>query len=232
MPLYLTGGGDQEDFRGLDRLFLENLPKGAAILVIPLAVEGDYEEALERAEDCFAGKKVDAIDMCEDVDKLAWEDLEKYDAVFIEGGNTFVLIQAVRQSAFFKNLQRYLEAGHSIYADSAGAIVLGTNVRTAFFGEEGDEDEKRLQDYRGLGVIGPWTVHCHYEPGDQDEIQDLLYDSGHPILALAEPTGVCIDGNTVKVFGRAPLEVFTFTGHKTFQPGATLDLDDVQQDTA
>ena len=70
------------------------------------------------------------------------------------------------------------------------------------------------------------------EQGDQEEIQDLLYDGGSPILALAEPTGIYIDGNNLKVFGRAPLEVFTFTGSKVFPPGSQVDLEAVQQDAS
>lgn len=225
MPLYLTGGGDQEDFRNLDRLFLEHLPENSQILVIPLACEEDeYEDALDRAEECFESSKVKNIELCEDVDKLSYEDLLNFQAVFIEGGNTFKLIQAVRKSSFFDLLKKYLSDGNFIYADSAGAIVLGSNVQTAFLGDDGDEDENKLQDYRGLGLLGDWVVHCHYEPNDHDDMQDLMYDLGTPILALSEPCGIYINGDEVEVKGKEALEIFTFSGRTVHQPNSKIEL--------
>ena len=226
MPLYLTGGGEQEDFKQLDRRFIQDLPHDAPILVVPLAMEEDeYEDALERAEDCFPHKKIHDIVLCEDVNQIPLDELLSYSAVFIEGGNTFKLIQAVRQSQFFQNLEQFLQQGKAIYADSAGAIVLGDNVKTAFLGEDADEDEAKLQDYRGLGLIGQWSVHCHYEADEAEDLQNLLYEVGTPILALAEPVGVFIDGSHLEVFGKDSLEIFTFTGRKDHTPGSAVDLD-------
>ena len=232
MPLYLTGGGEQEDFKGLDRLFLEKLPKGAGILLVPLAVDEDeYEDALLRVEECFGGSsKVDKIELCEDVNKYSFDDLKGFDAVFLEGGNTFQLIQAVRQTSFFDNLEQFLLDGGHIYADSAGAIVLGAHVRTAFLGEDADEDFEKLQDYRGLNLIEPYAVHCHHESSDQDSINDLMYETGTPILALAEPCGVFIEAGKLKVFGKAHLEIFTFTGMHKILVGSEVDLETVGEE--
>ena len=228
MALYLTGGGDQDDFRNLDRVFLENLPIDSKILTIPVASDfEDYDDVLERAEDCFHHKKVTDIILCEDIDKISEADLAGYEAVFIEGGNTFQLIQAVRRSSFFKHLEKYVAGGGNIYADSAGAIVLGNHVKTAFLGEDADEDNEKLQDYRGLGLVGGWSFHCHYEEGDKEGVQDLMYETGSPVIALPEPAGIYISGNEAQVFGKDSLDVFTFTGCKTIEPMEKFNLETI-----
>lgn len=229
MPLYLTGGGDQEDFRNLDRFFLDALPKGASMLVVPMALdEEDYEDAIERAEDCFAGKVVTDFTSFEEGVHDQKNALMEFDAVFIEGGNTFQLIRAVRRSAFFGLLADFLHQGGHIYADSAGAIVLGSHVKSAFLGEEADEDLEKLQDYRGLDLLPPFALHCHHDPAtDHEGLMDLLYEQGAPILALAEPSGLYVHDQELRVFGKSPLEVFSFTAQLSYAPGQQLQLADL-----
>ena len=228
MAFFLTGGGDQDDFRELDKVFLESLPNQASILVIPLAADqDDFEDILERVESCFSGKKINAVELCEDPSSLSTSDLENYDALFIEGGNTFQLVEAMRGTKLFDGLEEYLSRGRSIYADSAGAIVLGSNVRSAFLGDEADEDAQKLQDYRGLNLLDPWSIHCHYESSDDEGLQNLLFESGSPILVLAEPCGVHIEGRKLRVYGKESLEVFTFTGKQVYGVGEEVDLENI-----
>ena len=225
MPLYLTGGGDQQCFHSLDKLFAENMPHGARILAIPLAVDPEeYDDVLERAEDCFSSKKIEEIALCPELDKLTEDELNEYDAVFIEGGNTFQLVKVVRQSPIFDLLEAFLADGKSIYADSAGAIILGTSVKTAFLGEEADEDLNRLQDFRGLGLLEDWTVHCHYELDESDDLNSLLYDEGYPIICIPEPCAVFIDGDTLRVYGKGSVDLITFTGQTSLKSGESIEL--------
>lgn len=153
------------------------------------------------------------------------EMLLEYDAVFIEGGNTFKLIKEVRNSHLFEHLKEFIKASKIIYADSAGAIVLGSDVHSAFLGDEADEDKAKLQDYRGLGLIGPWAIHCHYEPEDFEAMQDLLYANGFSFLALAEPVGIYLDNGDMEVFGEGTLEVLDFEGHRSIPVGEKIKID-------
>jgi len=225
MPIYLTGGGEQQLFRSLDKDFLEQLPKDSRLLLVPLANDDeDFEEVLEIAKDNFEGKKVSEIVLVDDPDAFSERDLEDFDAIYIEGGNTFRLIKAIRKSLFFGFLKNYVESGKTLYADSAGAIVLGQTVRTAFFGDEPDDDLENLQDFRGLGILEDFNIHCHYEPTDSSVIQDLVYETGIPVWALSESTGIKIDKGEVSVFGREPLEIFGFSEKVSYFPGQTFSM--------
>jgi len=225
MRLFLTGGGDQECFEALDQKFIESLPKNAKILILPVAAEeNEYEDVYDRIKENFVSKKISTFELCKNPSALTSENLQEYDAIMIEGGNTFKLIQAVRNSSFNKCLEDYCQTDKIIYADSAGAIVLGSDVQTAFLGEDGDEDESKLQDYRGLGVLNEWSLHCHYEPEQLEQLQELMYSTGSTVICLPEPTGIFFDQSTIEVFGEEPATILTFSGVEKMAHGSIRSI--------
>lgn len=217
MAIYLTGGGDQENFQALDQHFIEALPNEAQILILPWACEEeDYEDVLERLQDHFSHKKIKSFELAKSPTSYTWDELKDYDAIMIEGGNTFNLISSIRETSFNGLLKKFaIETNKLIYADSAGAILLGCDVKTAFLGEDGDEDHLKLQDYRGLDLIEPWSVHAHYEPEDWEQLENILYEDGNPIIALAEPSGVLFQDGKLISLGHTPVELVTFSGKET-----------------
>lgn len=224
MGLFLTGGGDQEYFYQLDKHFIGALPDKAKVGIIPHATE-DPDEAYERIAQDFSNKKIACFELIHE----ASEKLLEYDAIMIEGGNTFDLIKAMRESAFFNLLKKfYQNQDKIIYADSAGAIMLGSDVQTAFLGDDSDDDAQRLQDYRGLDLITPWAVHAHATPDEFEDLESLLYDKANPILALAEQTGVLIKNGELKSLGAEPMEAITFAGRKVVNPGESVQLSELE----
>lgn len=225
MKLFLTGGGDQESFYDLDKKFIDELPKNASVLVLPMACEIDeYDDVFERVTEIFQSKKIKNFELCTNVDSLSLEDLSSYDALMLEGGNTFKLIKELRSSSFFSYLKEYCQLDKIIYADSAGAIVLGSDIQTAFLGEDADEDEHKLQDYRGLGVLNDWSIHCHYEPTEFDQVQELMFSTGSTVICLPEPTGISFNGSEIEVFGEEPATILTFSGVEKLSKGSIRPL--------
>lgn len=223
MSLFLTGGGDQECFADLDRKFKDLFKKASSVGI--LAQASDHpDDALERLQDCFSTSLLSGFSLISDANK----DLNEFDALMIEGGNTFQLIKAIRESTLNNKLIAFFKSGRPIYADSAGAIILGSDIQTAFLGEDSDEDADKIQDYRGLDLISPWCVHAHAEEGDNENLQDLLYEKGHPILALSENCGILIKDETIEVLGQDRLIIFTFNGKISLRPGQKKSFKELQ----
>lgn len=221
MSIYLTGGGDQEHFKQMDKLFMEEVPAGSKVAFLAQATDDahDAHEARERIEYYFPKLKIEII---EDPNVV----LTDFDALMIEGGNTFQLIRAVRDTNFFNTIKAFSQSGKPIYGDSAGAIILGCDVHTAFLGDDGDEDHESLQDYRGLDLLRGLSVHAHATNAEFDDVQNLLYETGSPILALAEETGIILNENEIKVYGQSDLWYFDFEGMKTISPNNSLTISD------
>lgn len=180
----------------------------------------DELDALDRIEEHFSDKKIKSIELISDPKT----DLNQFDAIMIEGGNTFKLIRSIRDTHFYTSIKNFSKTGKCIYADSAGAIILGSDVHTAFLGDDGDEDNMSLQDYRGLDLLDSWCVHAHATSDDLEQLQDLLYQVGSPIFALAEETGIHLNRKEVTVFGEEPLWIVDFEGHRSISIGNSFEL--------
>ena len=222
----MTGGGDSEHFRQLDQHFISLLSKEASLLFIPLAGEPeDYNDGLERIQQTFSTIEFENIEMCLDLDTLTWDYLAEFDAIYIDGGNTFKLMDAIRRSHFYELTRQFLHFGGVINGDSAGAIIMGSHLETAHFGDMGDENESGLKCYQGLNFLGDIAIHCHYQPGpEEEEIARFVDDYGFPVLALREETGVYIGDGMLHVIGETPATYFSPLNTHVVEPGQMFPL--------
>ncbi|CAN0003360.1 unnamed protein product [Chrysoparadoxa australica] len=224
MKLIMTGGGDSVHFKEIDQFFINLLKEEANLLFIPLAGDPDenpkvFEDGLERIKGTFSTIKFKKIEMCLDLADLEWEYLKTFDAIYIDGGNTFNLMEEIRNTHFYELLHRFLHHGGVVNGDSAGAIILGSHLETAHFGETPDENETEVISYQGLNLLGQYAVHCHYEHSEKEEVQEFVDDYGFPVIALHENTAVAVIDHEIHVIGEAPATIFTPHTIENLQPG-------------
>lgn len=225
MKMIMTGGADSEHFEEIDAHFISMLDEKPRLLFIPLAGDEEvWDNGLERIKETFSTIEFEQIDMCLDLSKLNWNKLKKYAAIYIDGGNTFQLMSQIRHTHTYELFHRFLHQGGVINGDSAGAIVLGSHLETAHFGEIGDENEAGIISYQGLNFLGKWAVHCHYDSKEDSEIMDFVSNYGFPVLALHETSAVYIHNNLVTVFGKSPVAIFTQHSKLIIVPGSSHTL--------
>ena len=222
MKLVLTGGGDSENFEEIDKHFINMLGDKRTLLFIPLAGDEDtWDDGLERIHEVFSTIHFDAIEMCVDLSVLDWDYLSNFSAIYIDGGNTFRLMDEIHNTHTYELLHRFLHNGGIINGDSAGAIVLGSHIETAHFGEMGDENESDVISYQGLNLIGNWAVHCHYDEKEDEEIMEFSKDYGFPIIALHENSAIAIDNKMLFVIGENKISIFMGDKKINVPPGQT-----------
>lgn len=224
MKLILSGGGDSSYFKKLDKHFLSLMTKNPTLLLIPLAGDPDtYGDCLERIVDTFSTIDFENIELCLEINDLTWDYIKNFDAIYIDGGNTFRLMNQIRNSHFYELLHRFLFHGGIVNGDSAGAIILGSHIETAHFGHHGDENEVDLISYQGLNLLGNVAIHCHYnEETDDEEILDFVETYGFDVLALPESTGVSVVDGVIHVHSKTSASYFQY-GEKIVLDG-TMEL--------
>ena len=204
MALLLGGGGDPRDERPVLDRFVE-LSGSGPIAYWPVALDlGDYSAATAFAEAAL-GRPVDTWAR---LDEHSAKDLRSCGGVFIGGGNTYRLLNEVRRSGMADALRTFATAG-ALYGGSAGAILFGADIGPAAYL---DQDEVGITDTSGLGLLGDYTVWCHFEHQQMGRLNDWVRSSGHPVIALTERSGAEVTGNTLSSIGRGSVYIVESDG--------------------
>jgi dipeptidase E len=127
------------------------------------------------------------------------------DVIYLAGGNTFYFLKHLRSSGFLSALKKFLARGGVLAGLSAGAIILTPDVFLAGYpSHEGDENEVRLKDLRGLAAVD-FEFIPHYTPSAKTNAALLKYSrrTDRPILACPDGSGLAVDGEDITFFGPA-----------------------------
>lgn len=197
--IILSGGGDIDQTFELDERYFNLLKNGSKILYIPVALEMSpianesyykwFSALLEKHD---SGNKDIDFRMITDEDVIT--DLSSYDSIYIGGGNTYKLLNFIIESGLHKQISLYLDNGGVIYGGSAGAIILGQDIRTA-----ASENTKNAPTHNGLNLLNNKTVSCHYTDTIQENesLHQLAKSINSEIIAIAENAGLILDSEGV-----------------------------------
>ena len=190
VKLFLSGGGSQEDSKELDKLFIKEL--SGKLLYVPIAMESrPYSDCLKWLKYCLNPLDFEDIEMITDLKKI--KDLSKYSGIYFGGGNTFKLLKEIKESGFDKLLLDFIKENKPVYGGSAGAIILGNNILTSQ-----DKNNVNLEDFNGLNLINDYSIWCHYEENEKDNVKGYV-KKNNKVITLPEGSGIIFDGEIRKV---------------------------------
>lgn len=221
--LYLSGGGNDDQSFPLDILFFKEIPSGGKFLYIPIALRGHrlYPGAADWMKGILKkhGREDVAFDTADDLPIATGNGLAEYNAVYIGGGNTWLLMQEMRESGFDKLLGEYIRSGGVVYGGSAGAIVLGKRVDT-----HDDENEAGVSDMGGIDALSGYSVACHFKSEQEDRFAVWAETNRLPVLCLPEDAGVAVAASAATCVG-SDCVLFAPGGvRREIAPGESLPL--------
>lgn len=196
--ILLSGGGDEVVAKEFNDFYANLLPSKPKVLYIPVAWKSaDFNACLDWFSNTF-NRYGFSIEMLTDLHGVEEEYVTTFDSVFIGGGNTFSLLNDVRESNFSEIIQKYLDTGKIVCGGSAGAIIFGKDIRTASLGKDSDTNDAGLTDFAGLNMVKEYAIQCHYEVDQYEELHGFAKSKALNILALPEESGLFIDGDTLR----------------------------------
>jgi dipeptidase E len=141
--------------------------------------------------------------------------------IYIGGGDTVKLLKEVRETHFDKYLRDVAQSGIPIYGGSAGAIILGDDIRTA-------PEAKHLtkSEAKGLNIIKGYSIVCHYRLIDEEAVRNLSKTFQQYIIAVSEKNGAYIAGKTLINYGTEPIHIFREDREYLINPNCTIELDE------
>ena len=220
----MSGGGNEKQSFPLDKFFFGTLPKNGCFLYIPSALRG--HKLYSTAHLWMKGitelhKRPDVrFETADNLSNYNFEKLKAFDAIYIGGGNTWNLIQEMREAGFVDILIQYIGTGGQVYGGSAGAIIMGKRIDT-----HDDENEMGQQDASGLNILKDFSVACHFKEEQSARFKAWAIGNDLPIICLAEETGLIIEKSVALCAGTKPCVVYLADGTKEeINPGEALEL--------
>jgi dipeptidase E len=140
------------------------------------------------------------------------EVLERAEAVFVGGGNTFRLLDTLQKTALLHALRDRIEAGMPYLGASAGTNIAAPTIRTT-----NDMPIVQPASFDALGVV-PFQINPHFLDADpssrhmgetrEDRLREYLEENETPVLGLREGAWVRVDGTSTSVGGANGARLF------------------------
>ena len=163
------------------------------------------------------------LDVWQDLQQRRPEELTtlETDLLFVGGGNTFRLLDAVQQGRFFDAVKDFVSLGGDYYGGSAGAVLASESIAIAV---GHDPNEVGLGDLTGLGLLRGVAVLPHFTDDQLDQAQDWARTHQVVVLGLPEAIGLhCCDG-TAEITGTGVLLEIGVDAVREHTPGEQLHL--------
>ncbi|MCA1053700.1 Type 1 glutamine amidotransferase-like domain-containing protein [Rossellomorea aquimaris] len=220
--LIISGGGSEKQTEAIDLHFASLLDKNRTLLYIPVAMASQqvsYDGCYKWITDIFHPMGIRSIEMWTDIQNKCYEDIQTFSGIYIGGGNTFDLLDLFEETQFSDLIKEYVNHGGVVYGGSAGGIILGSHIKTCALNDHKPGYEG---DYKGLDLIGPYAIHCHYEQSQHSFIQSLVHEYNVSVIALPEETGLSMIDDEMTVIGEKWAVLFDDKGWREVGVGSTI----------
>lgn len=216
--IFLAGGGGAEDSRLLDEQFVKMLDLTKPLVYIPNAMRSKpYQSCLEWFRSVMTPLGVTVIEM--------WDNLRPHRpidgiaGVYVGGGDTVELLKEVRGAGFDEYLLEVARSGVPLYGGSAGAIILGEDIRTA-----PEASQLSATEATGLGLIKDHSIVCHYKADDR-ETTKLSKNLRQNIIAIPEKAGGYIAEGMFTNYGTEPIVIIQGDRVNAVHPSRSIKLE-------
>lgn len=201
--LLLTSAGFSNPKIGDEFLKLvHKKPADIKVLFIPTASE--YKSENEKEMFYVKESEKELIDLGIEKEHIVWfdindisaaGDLNKYDVIYVCGGNTFYLADKFKKTGFDKKLTELINAGKVYVGVSAGSVIAGPTL--AISGPF-DPNDVGLKDTTGLCVTD--KIICpHFQRKEEDIVAKFEKKNNCKVLRLNDGQALEVIGDVSKI---------------------------------
>lgn len=114
--------------------------------------------------------------------------------VHIEGGNTFYLLKAVKETGFADILKVLLNEGMVYVGTSAGSYIMCPTIEVSEWSNDATVNRFGITDFSALNYV-PFVLKVHYKDKYEEMVRKGIETLKYPIHILKDGQGmVCEDG--------------------------------------
>src|SRR5213595_1340231 len=138
--------------------------------------------------------------------------IDRADAIFIGGGNTFRLLKALQDLELLEPIRRKVKSGAPYIGSSAGSNVAGPTIKTTK-----DMPIVQPRSFDALGLV-PFQISPHFQDPDptskhmgetqEERILQFLEENETPVLGMREGAWVRAENGKVTLRGSNGARIF------------------------
>lgn len=215
MKLFLTSAGIAPAITGDFLKLLGKEPKDSRLIFVPTASDCEEDKwYVEKDKKRLAelGFKIGEINLQVENPVSLDKEFSGADVVYVEGGNTFYLLDWVRRSGFGVALKSFLNRGGLYVGVSAGSMIAGLNIETAGW-KHADNNFIGLTDLTGMDLVN-FAITPHFDQTVAAAVREAAAKTSYPTIALTDSQAILVDGETIKIVG--PGERIIFNNPKIY----------------
>jgi dipeptidase E len=126
--------------------------------------------------------------------------LKNFDAVFVNGGSTFSLLKAIKESGFDKVMKELLPQGFVYIGVSAGSYVACPTIEMATWKYQDKYDHYGITDLTAMNLV-PFLISAHYAPENKDLLKEKIAQAKYPTKVLSDEQTLFIKDDQVELLG-------------------------------
>jgi len=140
------------------------------------------------------------------------ETLERVDALFVGGGNTYALLDRVRSTGLIEAIKARARDGMPYAGASAGANLAGPTILTT-----NDWNIVALSHFGALHLV-PFNINPHFKDADpgmapgsetrEDRIREYHVRNKNAVIGIEEETMVRVEDGVATVHGQRRVKLF------------------------
>ena len=138
--------------------------------------------------------------------------IQRADAIFVGGGNTFRLLKALQDLDLLEAIRRWVKSGAGYIGSSAGSNVAGPTIKTTK-----DMPIVQPRSFDSLGLV-PFQISPHYLDPDpnsthmgetqEERILQFHEENETPVVGIREGAWLLIENGAVTLKGQSGARIF------------------------
>lgn len=146
------------------------------------------------------GMSIDELDVADASYSEISSKLSDTDYIFVEGGNTFFLLQELRKSSADKLIVEHINQGKPYIGASAGSMIVSKNIEYVKYMDKMDAAPDLQGDFTALSVIDFYIVpHCTNFPFKKSADKIMKdYADKMDLYAINNNQVVIVEGDRIK----------------------------------
>jgi Na+/proline symporter/peptidase E len=121
--------------------------------------------------------------------------LENIDLIYVCGGNTFYLLEGIKNSGLYLDIIEMIKRGVFYIGASAGSIIVTPNIKIA---KPWDPNDRNLEDLNALGLVD-FAISPHYTKEEEGTIKKIEDDIGIDIKRISDDQAILVIDGKIEI---------------------------------